>query len=345
LKASDSVNGVVAQRAQATGGSFGMALSTGLLEATRNANGSLVLPEVVVSAKAMSADEAAAFDRGDSNQLGQPSPRGLDFYQHAFYRTDGSAALGKVVRDWGRATVASVASGADMLLMAARGTLAPPRLANGRIDTEALIKPIIGYQPAYESSGFQGVNGAIAEMMVGGAIAGGVGVARSLAASRMGVVSSTGVNADLAVRTLAYKAWKSDAGIAGQPTAAQFELFPSSVRIDNPGFARYSGKEWPPEMGFRSQYDDFFEVGMQFDRYGLGGGRFVSPLGESYRGRSLRPGTDLLPYTQYETTVSMPVNFGPARSWFGYEGGATQAMLPESIDSLLAKGWIRQIEK
>lgn len=164
---------------------------------------------------------------------------------------------------------------------------------------------------------------------------------------RSGVANTAeaGASADLVARAAAYKTWKADAGIVGRPTSAQFELFPSSFRVDNPGFVRYSGKKWPPEMGFRVQYDDFFDVGFQFDRYGYGGGRFVSPLGESYRGRSLRPGTDLLPYNQYETTVSIPVKYGPARAWFGYEGGAGQAMMPESIDSLLAKGWIRAINK
>ena len=68
----------------------------------------------------------------------------------------------------------------------------------------------------------------------------------------------------------------------------------------------------------------------------------MSPLGESYRGRSLRPGSDSLLYHKYETVVPFKVEYGPAKGWFGYEGGSPQIRLPESIDSLKAKGWIRE---
>jgi hypothetical protein len=156
------------------------------------------------------------------------------------------------------------------------------------------------------------------------------------------VEANSGINPSLAARAAEYSAWKTDAGIVGKPTSAQFELFPSAVRAQNPGFAKYSAKEWPSNGGFREMYDDYFDVGFQFDRYGHGGGVYVSPLGESYRGRSLRPGSDRLPYSQYETVVPFPVKYGPAKGWFGYEGGASQARLPESVDSLLAKGWIRK---
>jgi len=98
------------------------------------------------------------------------------------------------------------------------------------------------------------------------------------------VEANSGINQSLAARAAEYSAWKTDAGIVGKPTSAQFELFPSAVRAQNPGFAKYSAKEWPSNGGFREMYDDYFDVGFQFDRYGHGGGVYVSPLGESYRG-------------------------------------------------------------
>jgi filamentous hemagglutinin len=95
-------------------------------------------------------------------------------------------------------------------------------------------------------------------------------------------------------------------------------------------------------MGFREVFDAYLDVGYKFDRYGYGGGRFVSPAGTSYRGRALRPGSDKLPYNTYEVIFPLQVKYGPARAWFGYEGGVAQMLLPDSIDNLLARGWIRK---
>ena len=58
-----------------------------------------------------------------------------------------------------------------------------------------------------------------------------------------------------------------------------------------------------------------------FDRYGFGGGKFVIPTGTPPEMRSLRPGTETLPYNNYRVVKPFEVNSGgiaPAFNQLGF---------------------------
>ncbi len=57
---------------------------------------------------------------------------------------------------------------------------------------------------------------------------------------------------------------------------------------------------WPANRGFIAATNErkFLMPGETFDRYGFGGGKFVSSTGTPLEMRSLRPGTESLPYRQ-----------------------------------------------
>ena len=107
-------------------------------------------------------------------------------------------------------------------------------------------------------------------------------------------------------------------------------------------FAR--SKEWPPNNGFVVGASERFTLwpGHVVDRFGSMQGSFVAEYGTAYRARALKPGSDRLPYHAFEVTQPIEVTAGPARGWFGYEGGGMQYKFDESVSQLIARGALRK---
>ena len=84
-------------------------------------------------------------------------------------------------------------------------------------------------------------------------------------------------------------------------------------------------------------------TGETIDRYGFGGGKFVSPTGTPLEMRALRPGTESLPYNNYRVVKPFEVNSGGVAPAFNQPGLGTQYELPVSIDILLKRGVIEKV--
>ena len=122
------------------------------------------------------------------------------------------------------------------------------------------------------------------------------------------------------------------------------------VRANVAESARASGtsnfgklNEWPSDNGFVPGAYERYTLwpGQTVDRYGSAQGSYAAQYGTSYRARGLKPGSDSLPYKVYEVTQPITVTAGPAKAWFGYEGGGMQYKFDESIRNLLARGVLR----
>jgi len=100
---------------------------------------------------------------------------------------------------------------------------------------------------------------------------------------------------------------------------------------------------WPGNSGFIEGTVErkFLMPGETFDRYGFGGGKFVSPAGTSIKARALRPGTESLPFNTYQVVKPFEVNAGGVQPWFGQPGLGTQYELPVSVNTLLNRGIIK----
>ena len=100
---------------------------------------------------------------------------------------------------------------------------------------------------------------------------------------------------------------------------------------------------WPGNSGFIEGTVErrFLMPGETFDRYGFGGGRFVSPAGTPIEARALRPGTENLPFNTYQVVKPFEVNAGGVQPWFGQPGLGTQYELPVSVNTLLNRGIIK----
>ena len=94
---------------------------------------------------------------------------------------------------------------------------------------------------------------------------------------------------------------------------------------------------WPQNDGFSNNPTIIsLPSNTQVDRYGYDAGRFVSPLGVSYRERSLAPGTDQKPYNKFRVVNTIyNVQSGYAAPWFGEPGGGEQYKLPDTVANLL----------
>lgn len=79
------------------------------------------------------------------------------------------------------------------------------------------------------------------------------------------------------------------------------------------------------------------------DRYGFGGGKFVSPAGTSVEARALRPGTENLPFNTYRVVKPIEVNSGGVAPWFGQPGLGTQHELPVSVNTFLKRGYLEPL--
>lgn len=102
---------------------------------------------------------------------------------------------------------------------------------------------------------------------------------------------------------------------------------------------------WPGNSGFIEGTVErkFLMPGEVVDRYGFGGGRFVSPAGTSVEARALRPGTENLPFNTYRVVKPFEVNAGGVQPWFGQRGLGTQYELPVSVNVLLKRRIIEPV--
>lgn len=106
--------------------------------------------------------------------------------------------------------------------------------------------------------------------------------------------------------------------------------------------------EWPPNNGFDGAINPtMLGVGIQIDRYGYPGGRFLSPIGLGYEERALAPGTkEVKPYFQYEVLIEFEVDEGLIAPWFGVVGGGNQYYLSGgmTVQDLIDGGFLELIE-
>ncbi len=80
------------------------------------------------------------------------------------------------------------------------------------------------------------------------------------------------------------------------------------------------------------------------DRYGDDLGSYTAPSGTSYEQRSLAPGTDLKPYSQFEVIKPIEVvEQAEVAPWFDEPGGGTQYKLPMSVEDLIEEGYLMRI--
>jgi hypothetical protein len=105
---------------------------------------------------------------------------------------------------------------------------------------------------------------------------------------------------------------------------------------------------WPPNSGgYAPTYGVGLDVGMRIDRYGYPGGKFVSPLGETFESRALPPLYETTkPYFQYEVVQPITdVTQAKALPWFGQRGMGTQYQLSNSVQWYLDNGYLKVIPK
>jgi len=119
------------------------------------------------------------------------------------------------------------------------------------------------------------------------------------------------------------------------------------LKTDGNFLESFASKEWPPFGGF---LDGKYETvtlpkGTLIDRYGKPDGSYVSPFGESYRSRSLKPGSDGTGYNVFRLLEPIDgVRTGTVKPWFGYEGLGTQHRLPETVLDLLMQDKIEVVK-
>jgi len=103
---------------------------------------------------------------------------------------------------------------------------------------------------------------------------------------------------------------------------------------------------WPPNRGFFGKTKTIvLKPGAVIDRFGRMGGKYVSPQGTPIPTRSLRPGTEKLPFLTFEVTKPITVEAGKIAAWFGQPGGGIQYYLPRAARQLVASGHLRLVTK
>lgn len=105
---------------------------------------------------------------------------------------------------------------------------------------------------------------------------------------------------------------------------------------------------YPPNQGFSNLPKSIvIKKGDQIlmDRYGHPGGKFTSPLGESYGARALPPGSQKLEFHVYKVAEDVNVLAGKATPWFDELGGAVQYKLPERISDLVFDGILLELKR
>jgi hypothetical protein len=101
---------------------------------------------------------------------------------------------------------------------------------------------------------------------------------------------------------------------------------------------------WPPNDGFATEPQRVdLPPGTLLDRYGAEGGRFLAPAGTPFEARAMPPSSRDRPLTKYEVLRPLPVDAGPAASWFDQPGGGTQFLTDRSVSDLIRDGYIRRL--
>jgi hypothetical protein len=121
---------------------------------------------------------------------------------------------------------------------------------------------------------------------------------------------------------------------AGKLSMDQARSLAKSVEWKN----KDGGWIYPPNEGFdKAPFLKTVKKGDQLliDRYGHAGGKFTSPLGESYAGRALAPNTNKMDCHVYKVADDIDVLSGKATPWFDEAGGATQYKFSRSIADLI----------
>ncbi len=118
--------------------------------------------------------------------------------------------------------------------------------------------------------------------------------------------------------------------------------------VPNPSKGKWvdnSGKIlWPPKNGFAgTPKSTKLKPGTKIDRYGGEDGVFTAPSGTPYTQRSLAPGSNLKPLTEYEVVKPIDALSGKTAPWFGEAGGGTQYQFNKTIRDLLEEGFIKRI--
>lgn len=99
-------------------------------------------------------------------------------------------------------------------------------------------------------------------------------------------------------------------------------------------------------MGFtEGPYQASLITGVTIDRYGLSAGRFASPAGASFKGRSLPASYANQPLNTYQVSKPIQVEVGNSLPWHGQTGNEVQFRLPSSVDQLIKDGYLTTITK
>ncbi|KAH8586665.1 hypothetical protein B0O99DRAFT_528286 [Bisporella sp. PMI_857] len=95
------------------------------------------------------------------------------------------------------------------------------------------------------------------------------------------------------------------------------------------------------------------EPGIELDRFGGEGGKFLSPRNAPYNQRSLPPlNLDTPPddrtypynYHVYRVLKSLTVTSGPIAGWFGQPGQGVQYQISQTVAQLLADNFIERVK-
>lgn len=80
-------------------------------------------------------------------------------------------------------------------------------------------------------------------------------------------------------------------------------------------------------------------------RYGANRGKYVSPEGITYEQRALPRKTDKRDYHEFIIVKDIPnVMSATIAAWFGQVGGGTQYLLPDSIEHLINRGYLKEVK-
>lgn len=99
----------------------------------------------------------------------------------------------------------------------------------------------------------------------------------------------------------------------------------------------------PPLTLFRGKRMLELAPGTEIDRFGGPDGNLTYVAGTTFSARSLVPDWIERPYHVYRVERPIQALSGEAIPWFEQEGGGTAYLLPESVDSLLANGFLTEL--
>ncbi|MDR6671023.1 TNT domain-containing protein [Rhizobium sp. 1399] len=104
--------------------------------------------------------------------------------------------------------------------------------------------------------------------------------------------------------------------------------------------AKYSGLPMTVSRG--GPKNSTLATGTLIDRYGKTTGNFLAPVGTPFEQRSLPAISASDTYTTYIVVKPLPVQAGPAASWFGQPGGGLQFKTEMAVQDLIDGGFIER---